>query len=183
MKTIILGLDCLEPTLVDRWLGDLPTFARLRALGAWGRMRSCVPPITIPAWSCLASSRDPGSLGVYGFRNRTDYSYGGLGFATSDWVKVDRLWDIFSAAGRKCVVLGVPGTYPVRPLHGQMVSCFLTPSAQSEWAFPASLKQDITRWLGGARISLRRHRVSPCGQGAAPRGHSRDDAAPFRCRA
>jgi predicted AlkP superfamily phosphohydrolase/phosphomutase len=151
MRALIIGLDCLEPTLVDRWLGDLPTFAKLRKMGVWGRMRSCVPPITVPAWSCMMSSHDPGSLGIYGFRNRTNFSYTGLGFATSDWVKTDRLWDILSRAGKTCSVLGVPGTFPVRPLNGQMVSCFLTPSEQSNWAFPATLKNEVAAWLHGEK--------------------------------
>lgn len=151
MRSIVIGLDCLEPTLVDRWLGDLPTFARLRKMGAWGRMRSCVPPITVPAWSCMTSSHDPGSLGIYGFRNRTDHTYTGLGFATSDWVRADRLWDILSRAGKKCSVLGVPGTFPVRPVNGQMVSCFLTPSDQSAWTFPPELKNEIATWLHGEK--------------------------------
>jgi predicted AlkP superfamily phosphohydrolase/phosphomutase len=150
VKTLILGLDCLEPTLVDRWIADLPTFARLRAAGAWGRMRSCIPPITVPAWSCMMSSQDPGALGIYGFRNRTDHTYKGLGFATGDWVKADRLWDILSASGRTCAVLGVPGTYPItRPINGPMVSCFLTPGLKSQWASPASVKDEIAQWLDG----------------------------------
>ena len=149
MKTCVIGLDCLEPTLVARWLGDLPTFARLQAQGAWGRMQSCVPPITVPAWSCMTSSLDPGALGIYGFRNRTDYTYRGLGFATADWVKADRLWDLFSKAGKKCAVLGVPGTYPVKPLNGQMIGDFLTPSLESNWAYPAGLKEEVRGWLGG----------------------------------
>ncbi|MGA3169609.1 MAG: alkaline phosphatase family protein [Chthoniobacteraceae bacterium] len=149
MKTVVIGLDCLEPTLVDRWLPDLPTFARLRAAGAWGRMKSCVPPITVPAWSCMMSSQDPGSLGIYGFRNRTDYSYSGLAFATSDWVKADRVWNILSARGRKCSVIGVPGTFPVSEVNGQMVSCFLTPSLKSNWAYPPAFREEIDGWLGG----------------------------------
>jgi len=150
VKTLILGLDCLEPSLVDRWLGDLPTFARLRSAGMWGRMRSCVPPITVPAWSCMTSSQDPGSLGIYGFRNRTDHTYKGLGFATGDWVKADRLWDILSARGKTCAVLGVPGTYPItRPINGPMVSCFLTPSLKSEWASPPSFKDEVAALLDG----------------------------------
>ena len=154
MKTCVIGLDCLEPSLVQRWLGDLPTYAKLRRMGAWGRMRSCVPPITVPAWSCMMSSRDPGALGIYGFRNRTDFTYKGLGFATSDWVKEDRLWDIFSANGKTCSVLGVPGTFPVRPVNGQMVSCFLTPSEQSNWAYPLALKDEIGAWLGGEKYDF-----------------------------
>ena len=151
MKACVIGLDCLEPSLVDRWIADLPTFARLRAMGAWGRMRSCVPPITVPAWSCMTSSLDPGSLGIYGFRNRTDYTYTGLGFATADWVKADRLWDILSRAGKTCSVLGVPGTYPVRPLNGQMVSCFLTPNDRAAWTYPPALKEEIATWLHGEK--------------------------------
>lgn len=149
MKVCVIGLDCLEPTLVTQWLNDLPTFARLRNMGAWGRMCSCVPPITVPAWSCMMSSRDPGSLGIYGFRNRTDYSYAGLGFATSDWVKEDRLWDILTVNGKSCSVIGVPGTYPVKPLNGQMISCFLTPSLESNWAYPQDLKNEVKAWLDG----------------------------------
>ena len=38
-----------------------------------------IPPITVPAWMCMCTSQDPGSLGVYGFRNRTNYTYAGLG--------------------------------------------------------------------------------------------------------
>jgi predicted AlkP superfamily phosphohydrolase/phosphomutase len=151
MRAFIIGLDCLEPSLVDRWLEDLPTFSKLRSMGAWGRMRSCVPPITVPAWSCMTSSHDPGSLGIYGFRNRTDYSYSGLGFATGDWVKADRLWDIASRAGRTCSVIGVPGTYPVRPVNGQMVSCFLTPNDRSPWAYPPEFKDEIATWLHGEK--------------------------------
>jgi predicted AlkP superfamily phosphohydrolase/phosphomutase len=98
----------------------------------------------------MMSSQDPGSLGIYGFRNRTDHTYKGLGFATGDWVKADRLWDILSARGRTCAVLGVPGTYPItRAINGPMVSCFLTPGLKSQWASPPGLKQEIAEWLGG----------------------------------
>jgi len=149
VKLFILGLDCLEPSLVDRWLVDLPTFARLRALGAWGRMRSCVPPITVPAWSCMMSGMDPGALGIYGFRNRTGYGYDALGFATSAWVKAERLWDIVGARGGKSVLLGVPGTYPVKPVHGVAISDFMTPSLESDWAYPPEMKDTVLGWLGG----------------------------------
>jgi predicted AlkP superfamily phosphohydrolase/phosphomutase len=150
MKTLIIGLDCLEPSLVERWIADLPTFARLRAAGISGRMRSCVPPITVPAWSCMMSSKDPGSLGIYGFRNRTDHTYKGLGFATGDWVKEDRLWDILSARGKTCAVLGVPGTYPItRPINGPMISCFLTPGLKSQWTSPPEFKNEVASWLDG----------------------------------
>ena len=45
--------------------------------GVHGRLTSVIPPITVPAWSCMMASRTPGDLGVYGFRNRSDHTYDG----------------------------------------------------------------------------------------------------------
>src|SRR6185295_2460058 len=93
-RVLLIGLDCAEPSLVfDAWRSDLPNLERLMRNGLWGRLESCHPPITVPAWSCMMSGRDPGELGIYGFRNRRDFSYDGLMTADSRAVKVDRLWD------------------------------------------------------------------------------------------
>src|SRR5207249_12175133 len=60
-KLLIVGLDSAAPTLVfDRWRDELPTLASLIARGAHGRMVSTHPPITVPAWTSMMSSRDPG---------------------------------------------------------------------------------------------------------------------------
>ena len=68
-------------------------------LFAHGPLRSTHPPITVPAWTAMMSSRDPGELGFYGFRNRKDHSYDGYSFANSRQVKVPRLWDLLGKAG------------------------------------------------------------------------------------
>ena len=100
-KVAVFGLDCCEPSLVfDRWVDDLPNMKRLMASGTYGELTSSIPPITVPAWSCMASSKDPGTLGIYGFRNRADHSYDKLTIATSLAVKEPRLWDILSAQGK-----------------------------------------------------------------------------------
>jgi predicted AlkP superfamily phosphohydrolase/phosphomutase len=149
-KLLIIGLDSAAPALVfDRWRESLPTLAGLMARGAYGRMRSTHPPITVPAWTAMMSSRDPGELGFYGFRNRKDHSYDGYAFANSAQVKVPRLWDWLGRAGKHAVVLGVPQTYPPSPLNGEMVSCFLTPSTQSAYTYPPELKAEVERVTGG----------------------------------
>ena len=100
-RVVIVGLDCAEPSLVfDEWLDELPTIRSLVEGGTWGRLRSVVPPITVPAWSCMMSSRTPGDLGIYGFRNRSDHSYDGLYIANGSAVKEPRLWDVLTRAGR-----------------------------------------------------------------------------------
>jgi len=149
-KILVIGLDCAEPSLVfDKWSDQLPNLRALMKRGAWTTMNSTVPPITVPAWSCMMASKDPGTLGIYGFRNRKDYSYAGLTFATSTAVKEPRLWDILSKAGKQCIVIGVPGTYPPSPVNGAMVSCFLTPDpATNQYTYPAHLRDEIDALLG-----------------------------------
>jgi len=149
-RVLIIGLDCAEPSLVfDLWRGYLPNLRRLMEQGAWTTMNSTTPPITIPAWSCMMTSKDPGTLGIYGFRNRKDFTYAGLSFATSTAVKEPRLWDILGQAGKSSILLGVPGTYPVSPVNGAMVGCFLTPDpATNNYTYPASLRDEIDGVLG-----------------------------------
>src|SRR5213080_2675195 len=94
-KVLVIGLDCAPPALVfEQWRDELPNFKRVMDDGIWGKLESCIPAITVPAWSSMMSSKDPGTLGFYGFRNREDHSYDGLTFATSDKVRHDRLWDL-----------------------------------------------------------------------------------------
>ena len=148
-RAMIIGLDCAEPSLVlGRFRDQLPTLSALADAGAYGRLESVVPPITVPAWSCMMSSRTPGDLGIYGFRNRADHSYDGLFIANGAAVKEPRLWDIVGRRGLRSIVLGVPGTFPVRPLNGVMVSCFLTPSTQSQYTFPPALRSEVEDVVG-----------------------------------
>ncbi len=148
-KVLIIGLDCADPGLVfDQWREKLPNFNRLMSNGVYGRLESCYPAITVPAWSVMLSSQDPGQLGIYGFRNRADYSYDKMSIATGNAVKADRVWDILSRAGKQCTIIGVPGTYPPRPLNGYSVGCFLSPSAKSQYTYPPELREEIAGWVG-----------------------------------
>ena len=153
---MLIGLDCAAPELVfDRWLDDLPNLKSLCRSGLHGPLRSCDPPITVPAWSVMMSSKSPGRLGVYGFRNRADYSYDRYSIANSLAIKEDRLWDILSRSGKRSIVIGVPGTYPPRPLNGLMVTDFLTPDTTCEYTHPPELKQEIERVVGEYILDVR----------------------------
>jgi predicted AlkP superfamily phosphohydrolase/phosphomutase len=146
-KIVVIGLDCAEPSLVfDRFADRLPNLGRLRREGVWGKLRSCDPPITVPAWMSMMSSKDPGTLGYYGFRNRADRSYEKMTTATSLAVKEPLLWDYLGVAGKQVVLIGVPQTYPPRPVNGLIVTDFLTPSVESNYTYPPSLKAEIAGW-------------------------------------
>ncbi len=161
-RALVIGLDCAPPQLLfDRWRDELPTLRSLRERGRYGVLRSCDPPITVPAWACMTSSRNPGALGIYGFRNRRDHSYDGLAIANSRAVRVPRVWDLLSGRGRPVIIIGVPPTYPVTPVNGAMVSCFLTPNTQrAQYTHPAELKQEIEALVGRYMVDVDDFRTS-----------------------
>ncbi len=149
-KVAVIGLDCAPPRLVfDLWRTELPHLDSLMQRGLWGELRSCHPPITVPAWSSMMSSKDPGQLGLYGFRNRRAHTYDDYAFANSTFIKHDLVWDILSRAGKQIVLLGVPQTYPPRPVNGHVVTCFLTPSRDSAYTYPPDLKAEIEQVADG----------------------------------
>lgn len=150
-KVFVIGLDCAPPELIfDAWRDELPNLKRLMDSGAYGVMYSSTPAITVPAWSSMTSSKDPGILGFYGFRNRADYTYDNRYIATGLSVKEKRIWDILGEAGKRCIVVGVPQTYPVRPINGYLISSFLTPSTTNpkiQWTHPPSLREEVEQLL------------------------------------
>lgn len=159
-RVAVIGLDCAEPSLVfDRWLDELPNLRELTRRGMWGPLRSVDPPITVPAWSCMMSGRDPGELGIYGFRNRTAYGYDSLAVADSRAVKVSRVWDHLAAAGREVIVVGVPQTSPPVEVNGALVSCFLTGDTRtSPYTHPPELRTEIDGLVGQYRVDVRNFR-------------------------
>ena len=77
-KVLVDGLDSAPPRLIfEVFRKEMPTLSGLIERGAHGRLESTNPPITVPAWTAMMSSKDPGQLGCYGFRNRKDHSYVG----------------------------------------------------------------------------------------------------------
>ncbi len=143
-RVLVIGLDCVTPQLLfDRWLEELPTIRRLITSGVYGELESCIPAITCPAWMSMSTSKTPGKLGVYGFRNRKNYTYDEMFFANSHAIREDTVWDVLGRARKQVVVVGVPQTYPPKPVNGCLVSGFLTPDTGAEYTYPPSLKHEI----------------------------------------
>ncbi|MGH2933645.1 MAG: alkaline phosphatase family protein, partial [Gaiellaceae bacterium] len=77
-----------------------------------------------------------------------DHTYDGAFIADGSAIHAPRLWDLVGRAGGASIVLGVPGTYPPRPLRGAMVSCFLTPSLESRYTYPPALRDEVAEVVG-----------------------------------
>lgn len=148
MRILVIGLDCAAPELVfgnDR----LVNLRRLMARGCYGRLESVIPPITVPAWMCMATGQDPGSLGVYGFRNRSSRSYDGLTTVNSASITAPAIWDYLAPDGKRAVIIGVPPCYPPRAVNGISIGCFLTPDpVRNEFTYPPSVKTTLQELVG-----------------------------------
>jgi predicted AlkP superfamily phosphohydrolase/phosphomutase len=159
MRICVLGLDCAAPEVV---FGDerLVNVRRLMEAGIYGRLESVYPPITVPAWMCMCTSQDPGSLGVYGFRNRVDYSYDKLCFANSASIKSLAIWDQLAREGKRSIIVGVPPNYPPRKINGISVGCFLTPdTTKNDFTHPPSLKSKINELVGEYPVDVKNFRT------------------------
>jgi predicted AlkP superfamily phosphohydrolase/phosphomutase len=159
LRTLVIGLDCAAPEILLKQQ-NLTNFRKLMARGSFGRLESVIPPITVPAWMCMSTSQDPGSLGVYGFRNRTDYSYKGLGVVNSTSFTAPAIWDILGARGKRSIVVAVPPSYPPRKIEGINVGCFLTPDTKvNEYTWPTSIKKEIESVVDDYPVDVRGFRT------------------------
>lgn len=148
-KVVVVGLDCATPEIVFGRRDELPVLRRLIEGGLHGTLRSSDPPITIPAWMVMATGKDPGRLGLYGFRHRRGSAYDKMWIANSLAVKEKTVWDILGEQGGHATLVSVPPSYPPKPVAGNLVSCFITPPAKSrESTFPPSLYPEIEERFG-----------------------------------
>ena len=154
MKLLVIGLDGATLDLLGPWIaaGELPHLQRLMERGAWGKLRTTLPPISSSSWSSFLTGMNPGKHGLVDFVYPGADSYK-VAMINSSSRRTQALWNWLNDAGYKVGLLGIPTTYPPEPVDGFMVSGFLAPGPDSEWAFPSSLKHELQAELGGFQLS------------------------------
>ncbi len=148
-RVIVLALDGVTFDLIEPWVaqGHLPNLAQLIKSGAYGRMTSTIPPITGAAWSTFQTGVNPGRHGVFDWLVRQPKSYH-LTPVSSRSISQTLLWEYLSAHAKRVGVIGVPVSYPARPVEGFMLTDLLTPEGEN-YATPSSLRDEIDNKLGG----------------------------------
>ena len=125
-RVAVIGLDGVGLPLVRELAarGVMPALGRLLAQGTAAPMRSSIPTISSVSWAGFMTGCNPGKHGIYGF---TELKPGTLTtfFPNFGNVRADTLWDVAGRAGKRSIVLNVPGTYPARALEGLLVSGFV----------------------------------------------------------
>jgi predicted AlkP superfamily phosphohydrolase/phosphomutase len=158
MKTLVIGLDSAAPEIL---FADerLTNFRRLMEAGCYGRLETVIPPTTVPAWMCMSTSMDPGSLGVYGVRNRADRSYDGIRIVGSESIQDLAIWDQLAREGKRANIIGVPPSFPPHQVNGICVSCFLTPDTQRTFTHPAAATNTIKDLVGEYAVDVKGFRT------------------------
>jgi predicted AlkP superfamily phosphohydrolase/phosphomutase len=137
-KVIVIGLDGLEPTIVESMLGrgELPNLARIRQSGGYSRLRTTYPAQTPVAWSSFATGSNPGRHGIFDFISRDPATYlpdaalsrferPKSAFAPPQVVNQRKgvpVWQVLSQADVPSVVLRCPCTFPPDPVNGRMLA-------------------------------------------------------------
>ena len=148
-KLLVIGLDCVPPSLLYKeFKEELPNISMLLDYGYKAEMKTTNPPITIPAWAVMTTGKSPGELGIYGFRHRIKGKYNDFYIVNSRYIKTPAIWDVIGRKDLKSIVVGVPPSYPPKPIKGYMVSGFITPSPESRYTFPITLKRTLEKNFG-----------------------------------
>jgi predicted AlkP superfamily phosphohydrolase/phosphomutase len=149
MKVLVIGLDGVTFDLIGPWIeaGELPNLQRLTQRGAWGTLRTTLPPVSSSSWSSFLTGMNPGKHGVVDFVHPGRESPT-VTMTTSASRRTRALWNWLNDAGYQVGLLGIPTTYPPEPVDGFMVSGFLTPGSDRPWAYPPELKGELQAALG-----------------------------------
>jgi predicted AlkP superfamily phosphohydrolase/phosphomutase len=144
-RVLIIGLDGASFNFVQPWLenGSLPNLRRLVEEGCSGELESCLPPVTMPAWRVLSTGKYPGKLGVF-WHQQLDPVTLKLQTPTSRFFTSADYWDYLNAAGVRTGILGMPDTFPPRPVDGFLVAGGPS-AAEHGYAYPAELERVIER--------------------------------------
>jgi len=153
-KVLVIGLDGATFDVIGPLMekGLMPCLKSMKETGASGKLTSVIPPVTAPAWFSLASGKNPGKTGVFGFQVRTkdDFEFE---YLSSRFFKGNSFWDLLSEQGKIVGLVNYPMLFPPYPIKGFMVSG-LGSSPDQEITYPESLKDELNQVTSGYEIRV-----------------------------
>lgn len=182
-RVIILGLDGLDPGLMQRWMdeGHLPHFKRLSEQGTFARLATSFPAMSPVAWSSFATGVDASKHNIFDFLNRDLRSHMPLLSSTDirpplRTVKLGRyeipiskpmirllrrsksFWQVLGEHYVPCHVLRVPITFPPEKVkNGALLSAMCVPDlrgTQGSFTFFTTDAERAAAFEGGTVIHI-----------------------------
>ncbi len=183
-RLVILGLDGLEPSLVDRFMGEgkLPNLAKLKETGGFSLLGTVLPPLSPVAWSTFLTGTNPGKHNVYDFLNSDRRTYlpslssvlirpPTKTFKLGKYVfplnkpeirllrKGKPFWHTLGDHGIFSSVIRVPITFPPEKCRGVVLSAMCAPDlrgTQGLFSFYSTRSDDSEERTGGEQIRVQR---------------------------
>lgn len=145
-RIFVIGIDGGDPSLIKSWAeeGKLPNLKSIMDKGSFGNLRSTIPPITGAAWSSFQTGTNPGKHGAFNWFKRKKGEYRAIPVNVND-ISEPTLWQILGQMEKEVGVLGVPVTYPVRPVNGFLVSGLLTPAKSKRQSYPTNIIDEVRK--------------------------------------
>ena len=176
-RVVILGLDGMEPTLVEQYMaeGKLPNLVRLREQGCYHRLATTLPALTPVAWASFLTGSNPGKHNVFDFLTRDKRNYlpalssvhisGGKKPSITLMRKGKPFWNILGEHGIFSSIIRVPITFPPERLRGVLLSAMCVPDlrgSQGTFSFYSTRPREEDVYEGGEQIRVTRegNRVS-----------------------
>ena len=139
-KVLVIGLDGATWDVLLPMTDKLPNISRLLRVGASGRLESCIPPVTAPAWKCYSTGKNPGKLGVF-YQVAIDFENGRQELIDSRSFQSLDMWDYMGAVGQRVAIINMPTTFPPKPVNGIMVTGPY--SDNSGYTYPPGLETSL----------------------------------------
>lgn len=157
-RVVVVGLDGATLDIINPMIseGRLKNFDNLSRIGGKGKLTSTILPLSATAWNTFSTGKNPGKHGIYDFSRRVPGTYTYAPVSSSDR-DGKTIWEYASAAGRRCLVVNVPLTYPPEKVNGIMVSGFPYPEKRKDYAIPVDVLGEIERDTGITHL----HKPSP----------------------
>jgi len=170
-QVVIVGLDGMEPTLVEKYLeeGKLPNLSKLKTSGTYKRLGTTIPAISPVAWSSFMTGCHPAKHNIFDFLSRNPSTYlpdlssaqisnpkkflslGKYKIPLSKPVikglrKSIPFWKTLGQNGIFSTILRIPITFPPEKFYGHLISGMCAPDlkgSQGTFSFYSSEKTDV----------------------------------------
>lgn len=121
MSTIIIGIDGLEKTIIDKYIDELPGFKTMRNHGVLKAIPTVFPADSVPAWLTIFTGLNPAEHGI--IRGK-DYVESVEEYEKHHTISLSgkTFWDKVSLKGKKCLVLNPFLAYPAWNIEGTFIS-------------------------------------------------------------